>query len=83
MQAADIFAKSLKSGHIEFRVRGDAGDWIAPDHIWTSAPDNAPQVPSNSGGTLERSLFLPVYAGDLNADERQVAVYLDSESVIK
>lgn len=82
-QAALIFAACLKSGHIEFRVRGDAGDWIAPDHIWTNAPDNAPQVPSKTGGTLERSLFLPVYASDLNDDEKHVAVYLDAEAVIK
>lgn len=82
-QAALIFAAYLKSGHIEFRVRGDGGDWIAPDHIWTSSPDTAPQVPSKTGGALERSLFLPVYASDLNDDEKQVAVYLDAEAVIK
>ncbi|MGE4430769.1 MAG: DEAD/DEAH box helicase [Sphingobium sp.] len=82
-QAAAIFAERLASGHIEFRVRGDAGDWIAPDHIWTSAPETAPQVPSKSGSALERSLFLPVYASDLNDDEKQVAVYLDAEAVIK
>jgi len=82
-QAALIFAARLNSGQIEFRVRGDAGDWIAPDHIWTTAPENAPQVPSKTGGALERSLFLPVYASDLNDDERQVAVYLDAEAVIK
>lgn len=82
-QAALIFAACLKSGHIEFRVRGDSGDWIAPDHIWTSAPDTAPQVPSKTGGALERSLFLPVYASDLNDDEKHVAVYLDAEAVIK
>ena len=82
-QAATIFADSLKAGHVEFRVRGDAGDWIAPDHIWTSAPHNAPQVPSKTGGPLGRSLFLPVYASDLNDDEKHVAVYLDAEAVIK
>lgn len=73
-QAAAIFAERLASGHIEFRVRGDAGDWIAPDHIWTRAAETAPQVPSKSGGALERSLFLPVYASDLNDDEKQVGL---------
>ena len=82
-QAASISGERLESGDIEFRVRGDAGDWIAPDHIWISAPENAPQVPSKIGGTLGRSLFLPVYASDLNKDEKQVAVYLDAEAVIK
>lgn len=82
-QAASIFGERLKSGRVEFRVRGDAGDWIAPEHIWTSASDHALQVPSKSGGALERSLFLPVYASDLNDDEKNVAVYLDAEAVIK
>ena len=82
-QAAKVFRDKLDSGQIEFRIRGDAGDWIAPDHIWTTAADTAPQVRSHTGGALERSLFLPVYASELNGDETKVAVYLDAESAIK
>lgn len=82
-QAAAVFRDRLESGEIEFRVRGDEGDWIAPDHIWTTAPEAAPQVLSATGGALARSLFLPVYASDLNDDERQVAVYLDAQAAIK
>lgn len=82
-QAAAIFRDRLETGQIEFRIRGDAGDWIAPDHIWTTAAETAPQLPSKTGGALERSLFLPVYASELNADETKVAVYLDAESAIK
>lgn len=82
-QAATVFRDRLDSGQIEFRVRGDARDWIAPDHIWTTAVETAPQLPSKTGGALERSLFLPVYASELNADETKVAIYLDAESAIK
>jgi type III restriction enzyme len=82
-KAAAIFRDRLDTGNIEFRIRGDAGDWIAPDHIWTTAAETAPQLPSKTGGALERSLFLPVYASELNADETKVAVYLDAESAIK
>jgi len=82
-QAAAIFSDGLDCGQIEFRVRGDHGDWQAPDHIWTSAEENAAQLPSKTGGALERSLFLPVYAQDLNAEEQNVAIYLDAETVIR
>ena len=82
-QAAKIFGERLDTSQIEFRVRGDEGDWIAPDHIWTSAAEGAPQINNKTGGALERSLFLPVYASELNSDETKVAVYLDAEAVIK
>lgn len=82
-QAAAVFRERLDSGRIEFRVRGDGGDWTAPDHMWTTAAEAAPQLLSGTGGALERSLFLPVYASDLNNDEIQVAVYLDAQAVIK
>jgi type III restriction enzyme len=82
-QAAVIFRAGLESGVIEFRVRGDSGDWVAPDHIWTSADEGAAQLPSKNGGALKRSLFLPVYASDLNNDETNVAIYLDDEAVIR
>lgn len=82
-EAAKVFREKLDTGQIEFRIRGDGGDWIAPDHIWTTATETATQLPSKTGGTLERSLFLPVYASELNGDETKVAVYLDAESAIK
>jgi type III restriction enzyme len=82
-QAAVLFSAALDSGQIEFRVRGDAGDWIAPEHIWTIAEENARQVNGKTGQAMERSLFLPVYAQDLNSEEQSVAVYLDAETVIR
>lgn len=54
-----------------------------PDHIWTSAAESAPKLPNKTGGPLERSLFLPVYSGELNTDETKVAIYLDAEAVIR
>lgn len=82
-QAAVLFSERLDSGQIEFRVRGDAGDWIAPDHIWTTAAEGAPPLLGRTHGALERSLFLPVYASELNKDETKVAIYLDAEAVVK
>ena len=82
-QAACVFRAGLESGQIEFRVRGDAGDWSAPDHIWTNAQEGAAQLTGKTGGALQRSLFLPVYASDLNTDETGVAVYLDDEAMIR
>lgn len=83
VRAATLFAERLDSGQIEFRIRGDDGDWVAPDHIWTSAAETAAPLLGKTHGALERSLFLPVYASELNKDETKVAVYLDAEAVIK
>ncbi|MDE0444652.1 MAG: hypothetical protein OXL38_21420 [Gammaproteobacteria bacterium] len=48
----------------------------------TTAPESAPLVASKSGGTLNKSLFVPVYQQDLNRDEREVAAYLDVEQAL-
>lgn len=82
-QAARLFAERLDGGQIEFRIRGDDGDWIMPDHLEMVVADGAPKLLSETGGALKRSLFLPVYAAELNADETKVAVYLDARDVIK
>ncbi len=82
-EAAKLFGERLDSGQVEFRIRGDGGDWIAPDHIWTTAAETSPRMTGKTGAALKRSLFLPVYAGELNPDETGVAVYLDAETVVK
>ena len=82
-QAAVVFREKLESGHIQFRLRGDAGDWIMSDKDWTTAAENAQQVTGRTGGPLQRSLFLPIFAADLNSEERHVAVYLDDEAAIR
>jgi len=53
-----------------------------PFHMDTTAPESAPLVASKSGGTLNKSLFVPVYQQDLNRDEREVAAYLDVEQAL-
>lgn len=78
-----MFADKLDGGQIEFRIRGDAGDWIMPKHLEVVVADDAPMMVGNAGGALERSLFLPVYASELNAEETKVGVYLDARDVIK
>lgn len=82
-QSAALFKQALNEGRIQFRLHGDGRDWVAPDYILTSAPADAPQLNASTGGTLKRSLYLPVYAADLNDDERAVAIYLDDEAAIR
>jgi type III restriction enzyme len=82
-RAAATFRAGLESGHIQFRLRGDAGDWIMSDRDWTTAEEGAAQLTSRTGGPLQRSLFLPIFAADLNNQERHVAVYLDDASAIR
>lgn len=82
-QAAALFATGLDSGAIRFGLSGDAGDWIAPAELWTTLPEDAPQLSSSNGGQLERSLFLPIYAAELNDAERKFAVYLDRDDAVR
>jgi type III restriction enzyme len=82
-QAAALFTAQLNSGQIEFRIRGDERDWIMPKQLELVVADGAPKLLGESGGALERSLFLPVYAAELNADETKVAVYLDASDAIR
>jgi len=82
-QAAALFTDRLDSGQIEFRIRGDEADWVMPKHLELVVADGAPKLLSESGGALKRSLFLPVYAAELNADETKVAVYLDASDALK
>ena len=82
-ESAAVFRELLNSGRIQFHLRGDAGDWIMPDETWTTAEEGAPQLTGGTGGPLDRSLFLPIYAADLNDAERSVAVYLDGEAAVR
>lgn len=82
-QAAALFATGLDSGTIHFGLTGDAGDWIAPAELWTTLPEDAPQLSASNGGQLERSLFLPIYAAELNDSERKFAVYLDRDDAVR
>ena len=81
-RAESVFKENAANGRIQFHLRLDGGDWRMPFHMDTTAPENAPQVFSQSGGPLGKSLFVPVYQQDLNTDEREVAVYLDAEQAL-
>ncbi|HEY5721456.1 MAG TPA: DEAD/DEAH box helicase family protein [Allosphingosinicella sp.] len=82
-QAATLFAAALGAGTIQFGLHGDERDWRAPATIWTTLPADAPQLHAASGGPLERSLFLPIYAADLNHEERRFAIYLDRDDAVR
>jgi type III restriction enzyme len=82
-QATLLFAAGLESGTIRFGLSGDGADWIAPAEIWTTLADDAPQLSASNGGPLARSLFLPIYAAELNDAERKFAVYLDRDDAVR
>jgi len=82
-QAALIFAARLESGQIEFRIRGDGGDWIMPTQLFAIAPENADLLTRSSGTALERSLFLPIFKHELNGDEQGLARKLDENAMIR
>ncbi|MEO9132444.1 MAG: DEAD/DEAH box helicase family protein [Sphingomonas sp.] len=82
-QAAGLFADALDAGTIRFGLRGGEGDWLAPAETWTTLPEDAPQLSASNGGPLERSLFLPIYAAELNDAERKFAVYLDRDDAVR
>lgn len=82
-QSALIFRDRLAKRQIQFQLRGDDSDWIMPDQDWTTADETAAHLSGKTGAPLERSLFLPIYAADLNAEERKVAFYLDDTAAIR
>lgn len=75
--AEQLFKDGVKAGSIQFRLRTDGRNWQMPKTMETTLPANAAQLPNSKGGTMEKSLFAPVYADELNKDEQAVAVYLD------
>ena len=73
-QAQALFKAGLAAGSIHFALRGDGGDWFAPDHIMTSQPMTAPDLRGATGKALAHSLFLPIYRADLNDAEQSFAI---------
>lgn len=82
-QAAAIFKAGLENGRISFKLHGDKRDWTAPFEIETTLPEMSQALAAKTGGALERSLFLPVYAAEFNDEERSFALYLDGENVVR
>ncbi|MDE0356348.1 MAG: DEAD/DEAH box helicase family protein [Gammaproteobacteria bacterium] len=81
-RAEALFKDAVGSGRIQFRLRLDGRNWRMPFQIETTEPPDARQLVAGDGGALEKSLFAPVYEGELNSDERDVAVYLDGEEAL-
>jgi type III restriction enzyme len=82
-QAALLFAAGLDAGTIHFGLHGGDDDWIAPAELWTTLPLDSPKLSASNGGDIERSLFFPVYAAELNDAERTFAVYLDRDDAVR
>ncbi len=84
--AERLFRHQVAVGGIQFRLQtsGRIGDvnWQMPDMTTTRQAVDARKLLRDSGGALQKSLFSPQYEDDLNADERQVAVYLDGDSAV-
>jgi type III restriction enzyme len=81
-EAAKVFADRLASGRIEFRIRGDGGDWIMPIELVVIAGENADLLSRATGTPLERSLFLPIFKHELNGEEQGLARKLDESALI-
>ncbi|QGM47556.1 DEAD/DEAH box helicase [Methylocystis heyeri] len=81
-RAEALFKAEVEAGRIQFRLRLDGRNWRMPFSVETSEPENARQLVNRAGGPLEKSLFSPIYENELNADESDVAVYLDGEKTL-
>ncbi|MDI7775598.1 DEAD/DEAH box helicase family protein [Asticcacaulis sp. EMRT-3] len=81
-RAESRFKALVADGRIQFRLRTDGNNWPMPFTMETVEPENARQLLGKTGGPLERSLFAPVYENELNGEERNVAVHLDSEKTL-
>lgn len=82
-RAEALFREEVRAGEIQFRLRLDGNNWQMPHEVETSEPVGAPQLTAGDGMALRRSLFLPIYAAELNGEERGVAVHLDGEAAVK
>ena len=81
-RAEALFKKNVAAGRIQFRLRLDNSNWQMPFQMETAESDTARQLVNKIGGSLEKSLFSPVYENEMNSDERDVAVYLDGEAAL-
>jgi type III restriction enzyme len=82
-RAEAVFKSAVRDGSIQFRLRLDGRNWRMPYTIETTEPINARQLVSRTGGSLQKSLFAPVYENEMNQQERDVAVYLDGETALQ
>lgn len=81
--AENLFRERVKAGKIQFRLRLDSSNWRMPFEYDMPEPASLQHLPRSDGSPLEKSLFSPVFANELNGDEQQVAVYLDEDMALK
>jgi type III restriction enzyme len=77
------FMTDVAAERIQFRLRADRELWKMPTEIDTTYAETAMQLPRNTGGPLEQSLFSPVYHDDFNSEEREFACYLDEKNALR
>ncbi|MQX92077.1 type III restriction endonuclease subunit R [Sinorhizobium meliloti] len=81
--AEGLFREKVKAGAIQFRLRLDNRNWRMPFEYDIPDLENPQHLPRSDGSPLEKSLFSPVIASELNADEQSIAVYLDEDNALK
>jgi type III restriction enzyme len=81
--AEGVFREKVKAGSIQFRLRLDDKNWRMPFSFEVAEPERPQHLLNKDGAALERSLFMPVFANELNNDEQDVAVYLDGDKALK
>lgn len=77
------FMAYLTEGRIQFGLKWFLDVWPLPEEMETDQPEDARQLARTSGGPLEKSIFAPLYQGDLNGDEANFACYLDAQSTVE
>ena len=82
-RAKALFRSEVLAGRIQFRLRLDGANWRMPFTIETSLPIWASVLAGQDGTPVGKSVFLPFYEGDLNTEERGVAVMLDGDGAIQ
>ncbi len=82
-RAENHFKESVESGDIEFRFRLDGADWTMPNSIESAHDKQSYQLLDDENQFLEKSVFSPVYANEMNRDEQGVAIYLDGEESLR
>ena len=81
--AEDLFQEKVKAGTIQFRLRLDEKNWRMPFSFDMAEPASTQHLAREDGSPLEKSLFSPVFASELNGEEQGVAIYLDQDKALK
>ena len=82
--AEQLFRTKVGDGKIEFYLSSPKNiGWEMPDESFTSMPEDARILSNRHGQPVQQSLFQPIYHGELNTNERTVAVYMDEQQTLR